>query len=121
MEKEDVANLLYIIWVSLTIICLGARVPFQIMPTDIANIPVFLGSLYHMIILVAVGSVLPVGKRFGGIFQAFRLIPSLIATAMGAVVLYRNDLTLGILGIISGISGLIWAVYDYWRSERAKK
>jgi len=93
--------MLYIVWFLVTLFSIGLHVPF------------FLSSLYNLIMLVAVGSALPKGKgQSGDIMQVLRTVSPIMAMSGSVVAFSVGDTVLGVLGMIAGVSGFLWAVYD---------
>ncbi|MGB9693510.1 MAG: hypothetical protein ACPLYF_01555 [Fervidobacterium sp.] len=62
----DALNIAYSIWVLIVLFFVGLRIPFEVIaPPDITNIPTYMTSLYHIMILAAIGVALPKSEKPG--------------------------------------------------------
>jgi len=115
-EIIDALNIIYIVWVLITLFVIGLRVPFSIIiEPNLNSLGELLGSLYHLVLLVVIGTIIPKSEKteLSIARLIFNLIIALLTISAGIVALQRNDIIMGVIGLITGISRLILLIIEY--------
>ncbi len=107
-------NLIFITWFSATVSAIGLHVQFEMIAgLGVSEAPVFLSSLYNLVLLLGVGSALPKGKgQSADIVRVLNAITPLMVLSASFVAFGIGETLLGAIGAISAVTGLIWSWYD---------